>query len=113
MLLYRCPIDRKELFRAEGPVGVRISIPCKQCKADGRSPYVTPVVDDGPVFQRTCRCTSCKRTQVIDCPVDDSMVCMVCGTRTLVVVEEVRPRPEHEKGRETVAMKQRQAPMSG
>lgn len=105
MIDYRCPRCRKKFFEAEGPLDVRVVTVCKRC--DGAR--VTPIADAGPVFQRTCRCEDCGRTQIIDCPVDESMVCMVCGTRTLVVVDEVRPplATKDEQAREYTSQPQR------
>ena len=95
MIDYCCPIDRKLMFRAEEPVETRVQIFCKRCKEGGRNPTIVPIIKAEAVFQRTCRCTTCDRPQTIDCPAGESMVCIPCGTSTMVVEEEIRaPVPE-------------------
>ncbi len=94
MIEYRCPVDDKLFFKAGGPVGVEIEIFCPNCKRDGRPRLVQPVAKAGPVFLRTCQCSKCHRTQTISTPVDEPGYCIVCGTRTLVIIEEIRPPVE-------------------
>lgn len=83
---YRCPVDNKLLFKAAGPIGVAVEITCKGCRQ-----IVTPVAKAGPVFQRTYRCKKCERVQHVDCPADEQSYCIVCGTKTLVIIDEIRP----------------------
>lgn len=86
------------MFRADAPVDQRIEIFCKRCKENERYPTIVPIIKDAAVFQRTCRCTTCDRIQTIDCPAGENMVCIPCGTSTMVVEEEIRaPAPEAER----------------
>jgi hypothetical protein len=86
---YRCPTDGNLFFKAEGPIGVKVEVKCRKCRE-----YVVPVAKTGPVFLRTCVCSGCKRTQTVTTPVDEPGFCMVCGTPTLVITEEIRPPVE-------------------
>lgn len=86
MIEYRCPNDGNLFFKADAPVGVGIETRCRKCKET-----VAPVAHSGAVFLRTCRCTTCKRTMTVTTPVDEPGHCMVCGTETLAIIEEVRP----------------------
>lgn len=89
MIEYRCPIDGKLAFKAEAPVGVRIETFCQRCKSNGRSPSIVAVPKAGAVFLRTCKCTRCNRTQTITTPVDEPGYCIVCGTQSLTIIEEI------------------------
>lgn len=94
MIEYRCATDGYKFFEAEAPVGVLIRSKCKRCRQT-----VTPVAVSGPVFQRTYRCSECNRVQQTECPVDQETYCIVCGTRTLETIDEVRPVREKAKVR--------------
>ena len=82
---YRCPLSNHLLFMASTPVGAVIEIKCR-C-----GQIVTPIAKSGPVFQRTYRCSECERIQQTECPVDEETYCIVCGTKTLETIDEVRP----------------------
>ena len=99
MIEYRCPNDNALFFKADGPVGVKIEAKCRKCKA-----LVQPIALAGPVFLRTCRCETCKRTQTITTPVDEPGFCIVCGTRTLTIIEEIRPPIETPEKAEAVVV---------
>ena len=86
MIAYRCPLSDHLLFMASAPVGAVVQIKCKGC-----GQIVTPIAKSGPVFQRTYKCTECERVQQTECPVDQETYCIVCGTKTLETIDEVRP----------------------
>ena len=86
MIEYKCATDGYKFFEADAPVGVLIRSRCKRCRQ-----IVTPVAASGPVFQRTYRCSECDRVQQTECPVDTETYCIVCGTKTLETIDEVRP----------------------
>lgn len=101
MIEYRCPTDNALFFKAEGPIGVKIEAKCRRCRE-----IVNPIAKAGPVFLRTCQCSKCHRTQTISTPVDEPGYCIVCGTRTLVIIEEIRPPVEAvEAAREHVRIR--------
>ena len=89
MIEYRCPNDGKLFFKADGPIGVRVETKCRSCHET-----VIPIAKSGAVFLRTCQCSECKRTMTVTTPVDEPGHCMVCGTNTLVIIDEVRPPAE-------------------
>ena len=91
MIEYRCAQDGYKFFEAGAPVGVLIRSKCKRC-----GQIVTPVAESGPVFQRTYRCSECDRVQQTECPVDHETYCIVCGTKTLETIDEVRPVVQRE-----------------
>lgn len=91
---YRCPLSNHLLFMASAAVGVMVSIKCRGC---GQT--VTPVAKSGTVFQRTYQCSECDRVQQTECPVDEETYCIVCGTRTLETIDEVRPVVDREKAK--------------
>ena len=87
---YRCPVSNHLLFKKVGSV---VSIKCR-C-----GQIVTPIAKSGTVFQRTYQCSVCERVQQTECPVDEETYCIVCGTKTLETIDEVRPVVERETAR--------------
>jgi acetone carboxylase gamma subunit len=89
-IAYRCPISDHLLFMKDGDV-IRIKCKCGQ--------IVTPIAKSESVFQRTYRCTECERVQQTECPAETETYCIVCGTKTLETIDEVRPVREKAKVR--------------
>ncbi len=106
MIEYRCPVDGKLAFKADAPVGVRIVTFCQRCKDNRRDPSIVAVPRAGPVFLRTCKCEKCNRTQTITTPVDEPGFCIVCGTRTLRIIEEIgMPTEAPRRAREPIRVR--------
>ncbi len=85
MIDYVCPNDGRKFFEAEAPVGVVIKTKCKTCKL-----IVEPVGKAGKVWHCTYECERCERKQHVENPKHERAVCVVCGTRTLRIIDEVR-----------------------
>ena len=81
---YRCPTQgcREKFF--EGPAGVVVQARCRKCKTT-----VIPAAQEGAVLHRVYRCGHCKRKQTVDLPKNERAYCMVCGTETLTIIDEV------------------------
>lgn len=88
MIRYECPTQGcgKLLLKAGGVITVRVETRCRGC---GKS--VEPRPASGGVVIRAYRCSRCSREQTCVDPVDDRVVCIPCGTPTLVIVGETRP----------------------
>ncbi len=89
MVDYRCPTQGcgKKFF--EGGPGVVVKAKCRKCKK-----RVTPVAQEGSVLTRLYQCTGCRRKQTVDLPINERAYCMVCGTKTLQIIDEIRISPE-------------------
>ena len=79
---YRCPGCRRKQF--EGSAGVVVRMKCGKCKQ-----IITPVAQQDAILHRVYQCTDCKRRQTVDLPKNERAYCIVCGTETLTIVEEV------------------------
>ena len=83
MIVYSCPECERTLLEADA--GVAIKIRCKRCRT-----FVQAVPSEGTVQRRFYQCSECDRRQDVERPVNDPAHCMVCGTPTLVIIDEVR-----------------------
>lgn len=84
---YRTPCCRQLVFKAEGVLAAGVESRCK-C-----GDFVRLVAKAARVLHRTYRCSDCGRTQHVENPKNDRSHCIVCGTPTLVIVDEVAPMP--------------------
>ncbi len=87
MIEYRCPNDRSLFFKAEGPVGTVVEVKCGSCKQ-----LVRPTPVSGRVLHRTYECSECGRRQHCERPINDRTYCIICGTASLVIIDEVPAR---------------------
>lgn len=80
---YRCPGCRRKAFDAASPIPGDLLHKCPKCGL-----VALPVPDAGRPAHQTLLCERCGRTQHVERPVQERTHCIVCGTRTLVVISE-------------------------
>ena len=103
MIDFCCPDCNRKLFEAaSASIPVLISIRCKSCRVP-----VTPVprgrrAAERPMH-RTYRCTTCRREQHVERPVNERTYCVVCGTTTLIIVAETPAPLSHQRPTEVPA----------
>jgi len=82
---YRCPTQGCTEKFFEAAPGVVVKAKCRKCKS-----LVIPAAVQGAVLHRMYQCSGCKRKQTVDLPTNERTFCMVCGTPSLVIIDEVR-----------------------
>ena len=87
MIEYRCPTDGALFFKAEAPLATTVQVKCGRCRE-----LVQPVAREGSVLHRTYECSECGRTQHCEKPKNARSYCIVCGTPSLVITNEVPAR---------------------
>jgi hypothetical protein len=92
---FRCPECRKKLFDGETPPAADMRM---KCTRSGCGFIGVPVADGAQPWHRTYCCTTCKRQQNVERPVDAKTLCMVCGTHTLVITAETGSRTSAPAG---------------
>lgn len=95
---YRTPCCGKRVFDGQLLMG-RVEVKCPEC-----GDVVEPEPESGErPLHRTYRCTNddCGRTLHVERPRDERSFCVVCGTETLAVVDEVSEAGQGGAGAES------------